>query len=58
LAVVLLGAHTPEKNPPLISQRQAYIAYSLLMNIGSSALLGLENDIRNGCRNAWETVVL
>jgi hypothetical protein len=58
MAVALLGAHTPSKNPRSISGMQAYITYSILMIFGSSALLGLENDIRNVCRNAWKTVVL
>jgi hypothetical protein len=49
----------PSKNPPPISGMQAYIAYlpGRLISEGL-VLLCSENDPRNVCRNAWETVVL
>jgi hypothetical protein len=58
-AVALLGAHTPARNPRSISGAQAYIAYlfsSLVFEV--SVLLCSENELRNVCRNAWQTVVL
>ena len=42
-----------------VSRIQAYIACLIGRRIfGSSAHDGLENDLRNVCRNAWETVGL
>jgi len=59
LAVVVLGVHTTSKNPHPISDVQAYIAYLHgRRTVENLARSGLENDRRNGCRNASETVVL
>jgi hypothetical protein len=54
-----LRAHTPSNNLRRIPQLQAYIA-SLLgrRTLGKLARSSLENDRRNGCRNALEMVVL
>jgi len=53
------GANTPSKNPSLFSRIQAYIAYLFgRLVFEGSVLLCSENDLRNVCRNAWETVVL
>jgi hypothetical protein len=48
------GAHTPSKNPRLVSRTQAYVAYLLsTLVFEGSVVLCSENDLRN----AWETVV-
>jgi hypothetical protein len=59
MTVALLGVHTPLKNPRPVSRIQAYIAelFNRLIFEGS-VLLWSESDLRNGCRNVWETVVL
>ena len=48
--------------PKIRRQFQGYKHTSLILTVHESlealALLGSENDPRNVCRNAWETVVL
>jgi hypothetical protein len=58
IAVVLLGAHTPGKNPRPFSRIQAYIACSFINESREVRLTLVENDPRNVCRNACQTVVL
>jgi hypothetical protein len=54
----LLGAHTPSKNPPPVSRFQAYIAYSVDESSSGAWLTLTENGLRNGRRNARQTVLM